>query len=51
MITIFITITKAGGAAFFKTFTRKLPSTLSLLGSKASIKEGIPIVTTLDKVS
>ena len=50
-MTIFITITKAGGADFFKTLIRKLPSTLSLLGSNASINEGIPIVTTLDKVN
>ena len=34
----------AVGAAFAIILTKKLPLTLSLLGSRASIKEGAPIV-------
>ena len=41
----------AGGAAFFKTFFKKFPFTLSLFGSKASTKDGIPIVTALARVN
>ena len=51
IINIFITIVIAGGTAFFKTLGKNLPVTLSLLGSKERINEGIPIVETLAKVN
>ena len=41
----------AVGKDFEITFFKKLPLILSLLGSNASIKDGIPIVTTLIKVN
>ena len=48
---ILITTVKPGGKALEMTFFKKLPLILYLLGSNASIKEGIPIVTTLIKLS
>lgn len=45
------TIVKAVGIDLFKTLIIILPLILSLLGSKAKINDGIPIVTTLVKVS
>ena len=49
--TIFKTIVNDVGKDRLKTLIRKLPLILSLLGSKAKIKEGIPIVKTLVKVN
>ena len=48
---ILLIITNAGGAAFFKTFFKKLPFTLSWFGSSANTKDGIPMVKTLVSVS
>ena len=45
-----IIVVRAVGIAFEIIFFKKLPCILSLLGSKASINEGIPIVTTLIKL-
>ena len=44
------TIIMAQGRALLIILTNKFPFTLSLLGSKASIKEGMPIVNTLVRV-
>ena len=48
---IFIIDDRAVGIALLITFGKKLPFTLSLLGSNASKNEGTPIVTILIKVS
>ena len=48
---ILITAVNPVGKAFDIIFFKKLPLILSLLGSKANIKEGIPIVTKLIKLS
>ena len=47
----FITIVSPPGIDFFNTFIKKLPYTLFLFGSKANIKDGMPIVTELTKLS
>ena len=49
--TIFSTIVKAPGIDFRMTFTMYFPLIRSLLGSKARMKEGAPIVNALIKVS
>ena len=43
---ILIIVVKAVGIDLDITFFKKFPRILSLLGSNASIKDGIPIVTT-----
>ena len=45
------TIVSAAGRDLLITFGKKCPVTLSLLGSSAKMNDGIPIVTTLVKVS
>lgn len=50
-ITILRIEVNAGGMALLITLCRKCPFILSLLGSNASKKEGIPIVTILIKLS
>jgi len=51
IIIIFAVIVSAVGTEFFKTLEIILPFIRSLLGSKARIKEGMPIVTILVSVS
>ena len=48
---ILITIVNAAGNALLITLVKKFPLTILWFGSKASTKEGIPIVTVLVKVS
>ena len=45
------TIVSAAGRDFLITFGKKCPVTFSLLGSSAKMNDGMPIVTTLVKVS
>ena len=51
IINILHTIVKAVGNDFFRTFMMILPFILSLFGSKASMNDGIPMVTILVRVS
>ena len=50
-IIIFITIVRPAGKALLNTFIEKFPFILSLLGSKANMKDGIPIVKQLVSVN
>ena len=49
-INILNTTVKAAGIALFIIFIKKLPLILSLFGSKANTKDGIPIVKTFIRV-
>ena len=51
IMTMFKVIVRAVGKDFFNTLMIILPFILSLLGSRAKTNDGMPIVTTLVKVS